>query len=181
MSTRTKSKINNNSMINLKALLNKEKQNKKNDKFLGKKRNKSQEKIIISKKENKKEQKNKNTKLKTKTQKTTSKKSEEFLSVLHSSLHIRNENSVSTNNTDQEVFNDNFMDSLMTSPENSIPGTGLKNLGNTCFLNSVLQCILYTFPLKNYLNLSDHSSTCKVKGVCFICEYGRLSKQVGKK
>lgn len=40
-------------------------------------------------------------------------------------------------------------------------GAGLCNLGNTCFLNSVLQCLLYTPPLHNYLTSPDHKKKCE--------------------
>ena len=39
-------------------------------------------------------------------------------------------------------------------------GSGLQNLGNTCFLNSTLQCLTYTAPLTNYMLSREHSKTC---------------------
>ena len=40
-------------------------------------------------------------------------------------------------------------------------GSGLSNMGNTCFLNSVLQCLTYTPPLYNYLHSDDHKTSCE--------------------
>lgn len=40
-------------------------------------------------------------------------------------------------------------------------GAGLHNLGNTCFLNSTVQCLTYTPPLANYLLSKEHSRSCE--------------------
>ncbi|EPZ36416.1 cysteine proteinase [Rozella allomycis CSF55] len=53
-------------------------------------------------------------------------------------------------------------------------GPGLHNMGNTCFLNSVLQCLLYTAPLCNYLRTGMHSKECKIVGFCSFCEMEKL-------
>lgn len=42
-------------------------------------------------------------------------------------------------------------------------GSGLGNMGNTCFLNSVLQCLSYTPPLVNFMLSGEHKNNCKYK------------------
>uniref|UniRef100_A0A8C6K1L9 Ubiquitin carboxyl-terminal hydrolase n=1 Tax=Melopsittacus undulatus TaxID=13146 RepID=A0A8C6K1L9_MELUD len=46
-------------------------------------------------------------------------------------------------------------------------GAGLCNLGNTCFLNSTVQCLTYTPPLANYLLSKEHR--CDQGSFCMIC------------
>lgn len=64
------------------------------------------------------------------------------------------------------------------------PPKGLNNMGNTCFLNSTLQVLLHTIPLRNYLLSQVHSKKCKVrKGNCPFCslEQFMIEYETGRK
>ena len=77
-----------------------------------------------------------------------------------------------------------FLNKSITSlsywKNNTKIGSGLKNIGNTCYINSVLQCLFYIPPLKNFLYSSKHSNNCHIKGICFLCEYEKLNKLTQK-
>ncbi|KAL5705880.1 ubiquitinyl hydrolase 1 [Ranunculus cassubicifolius] len=58
---------------------------------------------------------------------------------------------------------------------------GLKNCGNSCYANAVLQCLTFTRPLAAYLLQRIHSKACPKKVWCFMCEFeGLILKMDGK-
>jgi len=65
---------------------------------------------------------------------------------------------------------------LFNPPPPRSVGRGLKNVGNTCFFNSVIQVLVHTVPLQNYLLSNEHASSCKVQsngGFCALCILAR--------
>eukprot|EP00794_Sanderia_malayensis_P009251 gene9251-10228_t len=59
-------------------------------------------------------------------------------------------------------------------------GPGFSNLGNTCFLNSVLQVLTYTPPLVNFVDSEAHRNKCVSVGFCLLCELSNHLTRVAK-
>ncbi|XP_076916016.1 ubiquitin carboxyl-terminal hydrolase 25-like [Bidens hawaiensis] len=54
----------------------------------------------------------------------------------------------------------NWQNSLLLAKRKTGPPLGFRNIGNTCYVNAVLQCLTYTPPLANYSLRHQHSAFC---------------------
>lgn len=54
--------------------------------------------------------------------------------------------------------------------KNDLLGSGLVNMGNTCFINATIQCLLHSNPFYQDLKSKKHSISCNIRQWCVYCE-----------
>eukprot|EP00484_Ammonia_sp_Unknown_P007860 CAMPEP_0197080238 /NCGR_PEP_ID=MMETSP1384-20130603/214025_1 /TAXON_ID=29189 /ORGANISM="Ammonia sp." /LENGTH=1078 /DNA_ID=CAMNT_0042519121 /DNA_START=1 /DNA_END=3237 /DNA_ORIENTATION=+ len=81
----------------------------------------------------------------------------------------------------QHLFSPSMINQLMALNAIKYVGGGLRNLGNSCFMNSTLQCLTYTQVFQNYIYQQMHTRMCTARSqrqVCFMCELHDLLPQI---
>jgi len=49
-------------------------------------------------------------------------------------------------------------------------GSGLRNFGQSCYMNAALQCLVYTNAFEKYIRSADNVKNCVSESFCLLCQ-----------
>jgi uncharacterized UBP type Zn finger protein len=77
------------------------------------------------------------------------------------------------------ISNDRLNSYASYRPPTKKVALAMNNVGNTCFFNSVMQCLMHTIPLFNFLTQSEvHRMTLCMEPICLTCRMITYAKKV---
>lgn len=84
-----------------------------------------------------------------------------------------------------EVMKDQAADKLLARDADAFSTLGkvtfpMNNLGNTCFFNSVMQCLTHTLPFLKMCLSGQHEKQCTRSQGCYQCSYGSFFKELNQ-